>query len=211
MLTKKQHDLLLFIHKTAKERGIAPSFDEMKEEMGFKSKASVHRLVSQLEKRRFLKRRATCARALEVTVLPEEKALKIKPVSHDALQTIPLCGKIAAGLPIEAVNTAEESICVPQEMTGKGEYYALLVEGDSMKDAGILDGDTVIIRSTGNDAPNGSIVVALVDGYEVTLKRLYKKGRTVALEPANAAYETRIFEADRVEVQGVLAGLMRHY
>lgn len=211
MLTKKQHDLLLFIDDTIKSRGYSPSFDEMRDHMGLKSKSGIHRLVDALEKRHAIRRLPNKARAIEVTytILPAQKPSFMQPVCHDTSYEIPLYGKIAAGLPIEAV-AQNETVFVPPQMTGVGEHYALIVEGDSMKDAGIMDGDTVVIRRT-HRAPDGSIVVALVDGYEVTLKRLHTRGRTIALEPANPAYETRIFDADRIEIQGVLVGLMRQY
>lgn len=211
MLTKKQHDLLLFIDDTIKNRGYSPSFDEMRDYMGLKSKSGVHRLVEALEKRQAIRRLPNKARAIEVlhAILPAQKPAFMQTVCHNDSYEIPLYGKIAAGLPIEAV-AQNETVFVPPQMTGVGEHYALTVEGDSMKDAGIMNGDTVVIRRT-NRAPDGTIVVALVDGYEVTLKRLHTRGRTIALEPANPAYETRLFDADRIEIQGVLVGLMRQY
>lgn len=211
MLTPKQHELLIFLHKTLKEKGICPSFEEMRVAVGLKSKSGVHRLILALEKRRFIRRRAGKARTLEVITLPEIRALhtKIKPIDITA-QNIPLYGKIAAGVPIEAVNENVETISVPPQMMGIGSHYALTVEGDSMKDIGIMDGDTVIIKQLKN-ASNGQIVVALIDGYEVTLKRFFARGDMVALQPENKAYETRLFPASRVEVQGVLVGLMRQY
>lgn len=212
MLTQKQHDLLIFLDKTLKETGVCPSFEEMKEHLALKSKSGIHRLLSELEKRRFIKRLHNKARALEIIALPENRALcsELMPVSNDNVMTIPLCGRIAAGLPIEAIRYPAETIPVPSQLLGNGEHYALTVDGDSMKDAGIMDGDTVIIRRV-TTVPNGTIVVALIDGYEVTLKRLRSKGSSVALEPANQNYETRIFAADRVEIQGELVGLMRRY
>lgn len=212
MLTQKQHDLLIFLDNTIKQTGVSPSFEEMKDYLNLKSKSGVHRLLSELENRRFIKRLHNKARALEIVALPENRALcsELIPVSNDDVMAIPLCGRIAAGLPIEAIRYPSETIPVPSQLIGNGEHYALTVDGDSMKDAGIMDGDTVIIRRT-TDVPNGTIVVALIDGYEVTLKRFRSKGSSVALEPANQNYETRIFAADRVEIQGELAGLMRRY
>ncbi|MDR2901620.1 MAG: transcriptional repressor LexA [Lactobacillales bacterium] len=212
MLTQKQHTLLIYIQKNVKEKGVSPSFEEMKEYMNLKSKSGIHRLICQLEKRKFLRRLPGKARALEVITLPEIRSLhaKILPVVHAPTSTIPLYGKIAAGVPIEAVNDTPECIDVPAQMMGGGEHYALVVEGDSMKNAGIMDGDTVVIKKK-TDVLNGQIGVALIDGYEVTLKRIYKKGDTIALQPENDAYETRLFSADRIEIQGYLVGLMRHY
>ena len=213
MLTPKQLTLLTFIDETIQKTGVSPSFDEMRQKMGLKSKSSIHRLISGLESRRFIRRLPNRARALEVVSLPMSDKHSVPPsfktISHENNRIIPLCGKVAAGLPIEAVATAE-TVCVPPQMTGVGEHYALTVEGDSMKDAGIMDGDTVIIKRMSR-VPDGKIVVALIDGYEVTLKRLWTRGSSVALEPANPAYQTRIFSADRVEIQGVLVGLMREY
>lgn len=212
MLTPKQHDLLLFLDNSLKEKGVCPSFDEMKDHLGLKSKSGIHRLLAELEKRRFIRRLRNKARALEVIGLPENKnlSIKFKPVSDDQIVSLPLCGRIAAGLPIEAIRYPSETTPVPAQMLGSGEHYALTVDGDSMKNAGIMDGDTVIIRRTAH-VPNGTIVVALIDGYEVTLKRFRMKGSSVALEPENDNYETRIFSADRVEIQGELVGLMRTY
>jgi len=208
MLTPKQHKLFSFIEKTIAEQGVSPSFEEMKTFMGLKSKSGIHRLIAGLESKGYLRHLPNQARALEL--LPRQNNLtSFHSVSNDNAVAIPLVGKIAAGYPIEAVRT-DDTICVPPQMTGLGEHYALTVEGDSMKDAGIMDGDTVIIKRTAR-APDGTIVVALVDGYEVTLKRLHTKGHSVALEPANPAYQTRIFSADRVEIQGILVGLMRQY
>lgn len=208
MLTPKQHKLLQFIEQSLKENAVSPSFEEMKDFMGLKSKSSIHRLISGLESKHFIRRLHNQARALEL-IPKTEVSPPFLPVSNDNMKTIPLCGKIAAGLPIEAVSSPE-NIFVPPQMTGVGEHYALMVEGDSMKDAGIMDGDTVIIKRVSR-APEGAIIVALIDGYEVTLKRLHTRGTSIALEPANPAYQTRIFSADRVEIQGVLVGLMRQY
>ena len=207
MLTKKQLQLFDFIKDYVSKNGVAPSFDEMKDYLGLKSKSSIHRLISALEDRQVVRRLHNQARAIE---LPGQHNIeKFYDISNDVVQ-IPLYGKIAAGLPIEAVANETETISVPTQMTGKGEYYALLVEGDSMINAGILNGDTVIIKRA-NQANDGDIVVALIDGYDVTLKRFRKRASSIALEPANPAYETRIFTNDRVEIQGILAGLMRSY
>lgn len=212
MLTQKQHDLLIFLDTTFKETGVCPSFDEMKDHLGLKSKSGVHRLLSELENRNFIKRLHNKARALEVLTIPSQKEISsnLIPVANDDVMTIPLCGRIAAGLPIEAIRYPSETVAVPSHMMGFGDHYALTVDGDSMRDAGIMDGDTVIIRKA-DRVPNGTIVVALIDGYEVTLKRIRANGSSVALEPANPNYETRIFSADRVEIQGELVGLMRSY
>ena len=208
MLTPKQYKLLKFIEKTVSEQEIAPSFEEMKDFMGLKSKSGIHRLIAELEIKGYIKHHPNQARTLEV--IPQRDSVSsCCGVSNDNAVLLPLFGKIAAGLPIEAISTPE-TVCVPPQLTGIGEHYALLVEGDSMKDAGIISGDTVIIRKT-NRADDGAIVVALIDGYEVTLKKIRTKGHSIALEPANSAYQTRIFSADRVEVQGILVGLMRQY
>ena len=208
MLTPKQHKLLQFIEKTLAKQQVSPSFEEMKEYMGLKSKSGIHRLIAGLEAKGYVRHLPNQARALEV--IPRKSNLSaFYSVSNDDSVALPLVGKIAAGYPIEAVQT-QETVSVPPQMMGLGEHYALVVEGDSMTGAGIMDGDTVIIRRA-NRAPDGTIVVALVDGFEVTLKKLHTKGKSVALEPANPAYQTRIFSADRVEIQGVLVGLMRQY
>lgn len=235
MLTRKQHELLLFIHERLGQGGVSPSFDEMKDALGLKSKSGIHRLITGLEERGFIRRLAHRARALEVVKLPEgleaAKAAKrpqpkfqpnvIKaefplpardvphPPANDMVQ-LPLYGRIAAGTPIEALRDNSAFVDIPASMIGLGDHYALEVAGDSMVEAGILDHDTVIIQRC-DTAENGTIVVALVEEAEVTLKRLRRKGNTVALEPANAAYETRIFGADRVKVQGRLVGLLRKY
>lgn len=244
MLTRKQYELLILIDQRLKATGVSPSFDEMKEALGLKSKSGIHRLISGLEERGFIRRLPHRARALEVLRLPEnlgdelvedapdEVAQNAAPRSSfspnvirgsfrnampgaamveqaDAVQ-LPLYGKIAAGTPIEALRDGSSFIPVPGGMLGSGEHYALTVEGDSMIEAGILDGDTVIIRRCDN-ADNGQIVVALVDGAEATLKRLRRKGSSIALEPANTKYETRVFGPDRVQVQGRLIGLLRQY
>lgn len=235
MLTRKQHELLMFIHERMKESGIPPSFDEMKDALDLKSKSGIHRLITALEERGFIRRLPNRARALEVVKLPDSmnpslggRRAKFEPsviegdlgkapqrsglsgsASGQAV-TVPVMGRIAAGVPIEAIQTHSHSIAVPPEMLGSGEHFALEVRGDSMIEAGILDGDTVVIRRQ-ESAGTGEIVVALVDDEEATLKRLRRKGDTIALEAANPAYETRIFPSDRVKVQGRLIGLLRRY
>ena len=237
MLTKKQHELLMFINQRLAATGVAPSFDEMKDALALRSKSGIHRLISGLEERGFIRRLPHRARALEVVKLPEESAAPVPvaaqaergrfsptvirgdfsgalpgaPVAADiAAVDLPLYGRIAAGTPIEALRDQSNTVAVPGSLIGRGEHYALEVAGDSMIDAGILDGDTVIIQRC-DTAENGSIVVALVDENEVTLKRLRRRGASIALEPANKAYETRIFGPDRVKVQGRLIGLLRRY
>jgi len=235
MLTKKQHELLTFINRRLAATGVAPSFDEMKDALNLRSKSGIHRLISGLEERGFIRRLAHRARALEVVKLPEESAapaavagaergrfsptvirgdftsaLPGAPVAPDiAAVDLPLYGRIAAGTPIEALRQ-DNTVAVPGSLIGRGEHYALEVAGDSMIEAGILDGDTVIVQRC-ETAENGTIVVALVDDSEVTLKRLRRRGASIALEPANKAYETRIFGPDRVKVQGRLIGLLRRY
>jgi len=236
MLTRKQHELLLFINERLSQGGVSPSFDEMKDALNLKSKSGIHRLITGLEERGFIRRLPHRARALEVLKLPEgleargsarpprakfqpnvikgdfSGALPGRDVAVAAAETVqlPLYGRIAAGTPIEALRDNSNTVDVPATMLASGEHYALEVAGDSMVEAGILDGDTVVIQRC-DTAENGAIVVALVDDGEVTLKRLRRKGNTIALEPANAAYETRIFGADRVRVQGKLVGLFRKY
>ena len=224
MLTKKQYELLLFINERLKETGVSPSFDEMKEALNLKSKSGIHRLITALEERGFIKRLAHRARALEVVKLPDTMASSMSaPTRHapsaanapqaandDNAVTVSVMGRIAAGTPIEALQEEVNQISVPIEMMRSGDHYALEVHGDSMIDAGIFDGDTAIIQS-GATADNGEIVVALVEGHEATLKRLRRKGEMIALEAANPSYETRIFRADQVRVQGRLVGLMRKY
>ncbi|MEN5114504.1 transcriptional repressor LexA [Brevundimonas diminuta] len=233
MLTKKQHELLMFIHERIRETGVSPSFDEMKEALNLASKSGIHRLITALEERGFIRRLAHRARALEVVKLPEQATAAAPakgraPFRPDVIQggglnprqvvaeaandvrDLPLLGKIAAGTPIAAIQHERERLPVPESMLGAGEHYLLEIEGDSMIEAGILDGDTVIIKRVEN-ASSGEIVVALVEGEEATLKRLRKKGQSIALEPANSAYETRIFGPDQVEVQGKLVGLLRRY
>ena len=238
MLTRKQHELLGFIDRHLRETGFSPSFDEMKQALGLRSKSGIHRLISALEERGFLHRRHHRARALEVLRMPDAAVTAggVKLLAADALPfspnvirgdfsqrlqgvraaadavavQLPLYGRIAAGLPIEALRDTGNHVQVPIAMLGGGEHYALEVAGDSMIEAGILDGDTVIIRKD-DTAENGQIIVALIDDAEVTLKRLRRRGNAIALEPANARYETRIVPSDRVRVQGRLVGLMRGY
>ena len=234
MLTRKQHELLMFIHERLKESGIPPSFDEMKDALDLRSKSGIHRLIKALEERGFIRRLPNRARALEVIRMPESsvaaggarsrgfspaviegdlgrpRQVAALPAADNDAVSIPVMGRIAAGTPIEAIQTHSHSISVPPEMLGSGEHYALEIRGDSMIDAGIFDGDTVLIRKA-NTADNGDIVVALIDDEEATLKRLRRKGASIALEAANPAYETRIFGPDRVNIQGRLVGLMRRY
>jgi len=234
MLTRKQRELLLYINQRLTATGISPSFDEMKDALSLKSKSGIHRLVSGLEERGFIRRLPHRARALEVVKLPEESAAGVAgergrfsptvirgdftgslpgtPVAPDAAAVeLPLYGRIAAGTPIEALRDQTATVGVPASMLSRGsEHYALEVAGDSMIDAGILDGDTVIIQRS-DVAENGAVVVALVDNEEVTLKRLRRRGASIALEPANKTYETRIFGPDRVKVQGRLVALMRRF
>jgi repressor LexA len=230
MLTRKQHELLMFIHQRIKETGVSPSFDEMKEALDLASKSGIHRLITALEERGFLRRLAHRARALEIVKLPEQATAAAPiggrqpfkpgviqgggrpalPEAANDVRELPLLGKIAAGTPIAAIQHERERMPVPESMLGAGEHYVLEIEGDSMIEAGILDGDLVVIRK-GDTATNGEIVVALVEGEEATLKRLRRKGGSIALEPANRNYETRIFGPDQVEVQGKLVGLIRRY
>ncbi|QEO18412.1 transcriptional repressor LexA [Acetobacter vaccinii] len=217
MLTRKQHKLLLFIDSHLKQTGFSPSFDEMREAMGLRSKSGIHRLISGLEERGFLRRHHHRARALEVIQLPEiTEDLPSNVIrgsfarQKSEMLKVPLYGRIAAGTPIEALADPVSSLSVSSDMLGSGDYYALEVVGDSMIEAGILDGDQVIIRKT-DSAENGQIVVALIDEHEVTLKRLRRKGAMVALEPANPRYETRIVPAEKLRIQGQLAGLLRQY
>ena len=251
MLTTKQRDLLILIHNRLHDTGIAPSFDEMREAVGLKSKSGIHRLITALEERGFLRRLPQRARALEVVRLPDDFAttqVPIKPPhyqrfkskdvppttsldkfrakrAHETLQrngmkslsksvqesvSIPLYGRIAAGLPIEALRDETSHLDVPASMLGSGDYYALEVSGDSMIDEGIMDGDLVVIQRT-NQAHNGEIIVALVDGFDVTLKRFRKQKDSIALEPANRNYETRIFKTGQISIQGRLVGLLRNY
>lgn len=234
MLTRKQHELLTFIDAHLKSTGFSPSFEEMKEALQLRSKSGIHRLISALEERGFLRRRHHRARALEVMRLPNEAGREVavaapvpfapnvirgdfsgrfpavRAANEAAAVHLPLYGRIAAGLPIEAMRDQGTQIEVPLALLGNGEHYALEVAGDSMVEAGILDGDTVVIRK-GDVAENGKIIVALIDDAEVTLKRLRRRGNSVALEPANQRHEIRIFPADRVKVQGSLVALLRRY
>jgi repressor LexA len=225
MLTAKQKELLLFIHQRIKETGVSPSFDEMKDALDLASKSGIHRLITALEERGFLRRLAHRARALEVLKLPDSAAPApgartrsgFKPAVVGAISReseggydIPVLGKIAAGVPIEAIQNEIGRISAPMDLLGNGEHYALEVKGDSMINAGILEGDIVVLRRS-DTANTGDIVVALVDGEEATLKRLRKRGASVALEAANPRYETRIFGPDRVEIQGRLVALIRRY
>jgi repressor LexA len=245
MLTRKQHELLSYIDRHLKETGVSPSFEEMKEALSLRSKSGIHRLISALEERGFLRRHHHRARALEVVRLPENMSQigtrsrdpsraaaapaaqasfapnvirgdftnrlpGVRAANEAAAVQLPLYGRIAAGLPIEALRDDGAHIEVPMAMLGSGDHFALEVSGDSMIDAGILDGDTVIIRK-GETAETGQIIVALVDENEVTLKRLRRRGNSIALEPANARYETRLLPPDRVKVQGRLVALLRRY
>ena len=231
MLTRKQYDLLMFIHDKLQKSGVSPSFEEMKAALDLKSKSGIHRLITGLEERGFLRRLPNRARALEVVKLPENTAPEQLPTRNRRVDTIrrqeigsarsmtravgntvqlSLYGKIAAGTPIEALRDHSMQVDVPATLLGRGDHYALEVDGESMIDAGILDGDTVVIERT-EHAGNGDIVVALVEGSEVTLKRLRRKGDSVALEPANANFETRIYRPDQVNIQGRLVGLLRKY
>ena len=226
MLTKKQHQLLIYINEVIKDTGICPSFEEMKEHLNLHSKSGIHRIISALEQRKFIRRCPNRARAIEVIALPADKYVapvkvmdtknqdgfsqSVYNVVNDNSIEIPLFGKIAAGVPIEAIRNPNDMLTVPSHMVGTGEHYALKIEGDSMINAGIMDGDTVIIKRA-DYAPNGSIVVALVDGFEATLKRIQVAGRQVSLIPENPEYNTRILDISRVEVQGLLVGLLRSY
>jgi repressor LexA len=216
MLTAKQHELLLFIDDRLKDSGISPSFYEMREALDLKSKSGVHRLISALEERGFIRRLPNRARALEVVKLPETKpsatVTPIRPVAaapaNDTME-IPLHGRIAAGTPIEALQ-GTESFAVPAALLGPGEHYALEVSGDSMVEEGILDGDFALIRKVA-DARDGEIVVALIDNEEATLKTYRREGRMIRLDPANSRYEPQRYEEGRVQIQGRLAGLIRRY
>jgi repressor LexA len=240
MLTEKQKDLLLFIHGRMQERGVPPSFDEMKDALDLRSKSGIHRLITALVERGFIRRLPHRARAIEVIKLPDNqsggaaiasitpqrgfqpsviegsgppKTNVTPPPSHviDARTvSIPVMGRIAAGTPISAIQNHTHDIAVPPDILTNGEHFALEVKGDSMIEAGIHDGDTVIIRRC-NTAENGDIIVALVEGEEATLKRLRKKGSTIALEAANPEFKTRIFGPDQIDIQGRLVGLMRRY
>jgi repressor LexA len=234
MLTRKQLELLMFVHERLKESGVPPSFDEMKDALDLRSKSGIHRLIKALEERGFIKRLPNRARALEVIRLPENMQASLAPARSRGFSPsviegnlgrvrdtpesansnepvlVPVMGRIAAGVPIEAIQTQSHTIGVPPDMLSPGEHFALEVRGDSMIEAGILDGDTVLIRKS-DTADTGDIVVALVDEEEATLKRLRRKGASIALEAANPTYETRIFGPDRVRIQGRLVGLIRRY
>lgn len=224
MLTTKQKELLLFIHERIKEDGVSPSFDEMKEALNLASKSGIHRLIVALEERGFIRRLANRARALEVLKMPDSATPAAPPRGRQTFRpsvvgsrapsmgqaTIPVLGRIAAGVPITAIQNEVDRVTPPEEYADSDSHYALEVKGDSMIEAGILDGDIVILRRT-DSANSGDIVVALIDDEEATLKRLRKKGDSVALEAANPAYETRIFGPDRVQVQGQLVALIRKY
>lgn len=220
MLTRKQHELLCFIHDRLAESGVSPSFEEMKDALELKSKSGVHRLISALEERQFIRRLPNRARALEVVRLPEGLERKgapaaIKPqvqvprAANENILEIPLHGRIAAGAPIEALE-GQNSLSVPAALLGPGEHYALEVAGDSMVDAGILDGDYALIRRA-ETARDGQIVVALVDEAEATLKYFRREGAMVRLDPANRSYDPQRYSPNRVQVQGCLAGLLRRY
>jgi repressor LexA len=236
MLTQKQRELLMFIHERLRESGVPPSFDEMKDALDLRSKSGIHRLITALEERGFIRRLPHRARALEILKLPDSvgPALSSSPrgfspsvIEGDLgkvprkgsdftdetgmeVAAIPVMGRIAAGTPISAIEHQSDTVALPADALGPGEHFALEVRGDSMIDAGILEGDTVVIRKT-DTAENGDIVVALIDDEEATLKRFRRKGDSIALEAANPAYETRIFGPDRVRIQGKLASLFRRY
>ena len=225
MLTKKQKNLLIFINEKLKRTGISPSYDEMRVSLSLKSKSGIHRLISALEERGFIKRLPHKARALEVIKLPENAGaqdlynnfspkiikggLDLNKIDDEEI-FVPVLGKIAAGSPIEALENQSESLPLSKSFLGSNEYFALKVEGDSMINAGINTGDYVIIKKT-NIAESGKIVVALIDDHEATLKRMRKKGPSIALESANPAYETKIYNTERVNIQGVLASLYRKF
>ena len=225
MLTKKQKNLLLFINKKLRASGVSPSYEEMKQSLNLKSKSGIHRLISALEERGFIRRLPHKARALEVIKLPETASANdiynsFSPSvikggldnenSNVENSEIPVLGKIAAGTPVEALQNEVSRIPLPTNMEKNGEYFGLKVEGDSMIEAGISEGDTVIVKKT-DTADNGKIVVALIDDHEAMLKRIRRKGKTIALESANRNYETKIFGPDRVKVQGVLVSLYRKF
>ena len=238
MLTRKQHELLRFIQQRLQEDGVPPSFDEMKEALDLRSKSGIHRLITALEERGFIRRMPNRARALEILKLPEQAVPngvprgrfnpnviegslgRIRPVANhqpaandepaSEIVSIPVMGRIAAGTPISAIQNRSSTISLPPDMLGSGEHFALEVRGDSMIEAGINDGDTVIIRKQ-DSANNGEIIVALIDDEEATLKRLRKRGSSIALEAANPAYETRVLGPDRVRIQGRLVSLFRRY
>ncbi len=226
MLTKKQKNLLLFINKKLRSTGVSPSYEEMKESLNLKSKSGIHRLISALEERGFIKRLAHKARALEVIKLPETASandiynsfspsiikggLDVENLNNSNDTEIPVLGKIAAGTPVEAIQNEVSRIPLPANIEKDGEFFGLKVQGDSMIEAGINDGDTVIVKKA-DTADNGKIVVALIDDHEAMLKRIRRKGKTVALESANRNYETKIFGPNRVKVQGILVSLYRNF
>ena len=224
MLTKKQKNLLLFINKKLRMSGVSPSYEEMKESLNLKSKSGIHRLISAWEERGFIRRLAHKARALEVIKLPETASANdiynsfspsvirggLDETNKLGENEVPVLGDIAAGTPIEAIQNEVTRIPLPESIEKNGEFFGLKVSGDSMIEAGINDGDTVIIKKT-DTAENGKIVVALIDDHEAMLKRLRRKGKTVALESANRNYETKIFGPDRVKVQGILVSLYRNF
>ena len=225
MLTKKQKNLLMFINKKLRSSGVSPSYEEMKHSLNLKSKSGIHRLITALEERGFIRRLPHKARALEVIKLPETASandiynsfspsvikggLDEDKRNNDNIE-IPVLGKIAAGTPVEAIQNEVSRIPLPDNLEKNGEYFGLKIQGDSMIDAGINEGDTVIVKKT-DTADNGKIVVALIDDHEAMLKRIRRKGKTVALESANKNYETKIFGPDRVKVQGILVSLYRNF
>ena len=225
MLTKKQKNLLVFINKKIRSTGVSPSYEEMKDALNLKSKSGIHRLITALEERGFIKRLAHKARALEVLKLPETASANdiyntFSPSvikgglneenSASTKNEVPVLGKIAAGTPVEAIQNEVSRVTLPVDFNNKGDYFGLKIQGDSMIEAGINDGDTIIVRKT-DTADNGQIVVALVDDHEAMLKRIRRKGKTIALESANKNFETKIFGPDRVKVQGVLVSLYRNF
>ena len=225
MLTKKQKNLLVFINKKIRSTGVSPSYEEMKNSLNLKSKSGIHRLITALQERGFIKRLAHKARALEVLKLPETASANdiynsFSPSvikggldlenSKKNINEIPVLGQIAAGTPIEAIQNEVSRVALPESLSKNGEHFGLKVSGDSMIEAGIKDGDTIVVKKT-NIANNGQIVVALIDDHEAMLKRIRKKGKVVALESANKRYETKIFGPDRVKVQGVLVSLYRNF
>ena len=235
MLTRKQYELLRFINERLNEAGVPPSFDEMKDALDLRSKSGIHRLITALEERGFIRRLPNRARAIEVIKMPEQSGQspgngrrgftpsviqgnlgRGRPMASDQddgrpeVISVPVMGRIAAGTPIEALQTRSHTIAVPPDMLGTGDHYALEVRGDSMVEAGILDGDTVLIQKS-DVAETGDIVVALIDAEEATLKRFRRRGASIALEPANPEYEVRILPPNRVQIQGKLIGLYRRY
>ena len=225
MLTKKQKNLLVFINKKIRSTGVSPSYEEMKNSLNLKSKSGIHRLITALQERGFIKRLAHKARALEVLKLPETASANdiynsFSPSvikggldlenSKKNINEIPVLGQIAAGTPIEAIQNEVSKVALPESLSKNGEHFGLKVSGDSMIEAGIKDGDTIVVKKT-NIANNGQIVVALIDDHEAMLKRIRKKGKVIALESANKRYETKIFGPDRVKVQGVLVSLYRNF